>query len=72
MFNVCFCGAPSGFPHRPECPRPLYRGTTDQAARWIDDRDALRKQIAAAETETARTLDAAWFGANLSGMCSRG
>lgn len=39
--NFCLCGAEAGYPHAADCPRPLYRCSDSQAARWHADRAAL-------------------------------
>ena len=32
--NLCGCGASAGYPHKPECPRPLYRGSEADWNAW--------------------------------------
>ena len=62
MFQICHCGAMSGYPHRPECPFPLYgEPSPERLARWMDDRQALREALdrlaAAAIAATAPAWD---------------
>lgn len=71
MFNVCLCGAQSGFTHRADCPFPMYREFPPaRVMRWADEREKIRQEIAAAETATARSLDVSFFAANPTDMCS--
>jgi len=32
--NICYCGTQAGYPHRDECPRPLFRATPAEEERW--------------------------------------
>jgi hypothetical protein len=38
--NICLCGTQAGYPHKPECPYPLYRGTDAMYEAWDKARDA--------------------------------
>jgi hypothetical protein len=53
MFNVCYCGKQAGYPHAPDCPYPLFRGTDEDVARWENTRRALLD----ARAEAAATQD---------------
>ena len=44
--NICGCGASAGYPHKPECPRPLYRGSD---ADWIAWQVELEHKLAELE-----------------------
>jgi hypothetical protein len=33
--NICMCGAQAGYPHNVNCPRPLYRGSAADEAKWL-------------------------------------
>lgn len=43
MLNLCYCGTQDGYPHTPDCPRPLFRASDQQAARWQEERDELSR-----------------------------
>lgn len=43
MFNFCMCGTAAGYPHKPDCPYPIYRATPAQMADWEDARQELRQ-----------------------------
>lgn len=32
--SICMCGSQAGYPHSFYCPRPLFRGTTAEEAKW--------------------------------------
>lgn len=36
--NICYCGTAAGYPHRDECPYPLFRGTPTDELRWEEAR----------------------------------
>lgn len=40
--NFCFCGSQSTYPHKWDCPRPLYHGGDSQAGLWYEDRERIR------------------------------
>ena len=44
MLNLCYCGTQDGYPHTPDCPRPLYRASTRMAEDWQRERDALQRE----------------------------
>lgn len=61
MFQICRCGAMSGYPHRPECPFPMYgEPSPARNARWIDERQALREAIARQEAAEVAAAAPAW------------
>lgn len=43
--NICHCGAQSGYPHSPDCPYPLYRGSEAAVEAWQDARTAKREAL---------------------------
>ena len=36
--NICYCGTQAGYPHDPDCPRPLYRATQQETEKWERER----------------------------------
>ena len=46
--NICYCGAQAGYPHRDECPYPLFRATPAEEDRWELKRQERLEAIAAA------------------------
>lgn len=42
--NICMCGTEAGYPHRADCPYPLYRCSAAQEAAWEAARDRLLAQ----------------------------
>jgi hypothetical protein len=43
--NFCCCGAQAGYPHRADCPRPLYNASDAQFEAWEKDWLALVQAI---------------------------
>lgn len=41
MLNVCYCGKQAGYPHAPDCPYPLFRGSDEEVERWENTRQAM-------------------------------
>lgn len=39
--SICLCGAEAGYPHAPDCPYPLFRGSGQQENEWSAARQAL-------------------------------
>lgn len=47
--NICLCGSEAGYPHAHDCPRPLFRCGEAEEARWLAERERLRRLNADAE-----------------------
>lgn len=45
IINICMCGASAGYPHRRDCPYPLFRGTPGDEEQWLKDRNKRRRKI---------------------------
>ena len=52
--NICGCGASAGYPHKPECPRPLYRGSEADWNTWEIELGLRIKELARNEQTAAR------------------
>lgn len=44
-FQICCCGAQPGYPHRADCPRPLFNATDAQFEQWEKEWLALREEL---------------------------
>lgn len=79
-FQICLCGAAPGFPHAPDCPRPLFhaRPGSPEEARWNRER---LDMATLASAEMARLLERAaravrdvfvdWAGVNVQVLALR-
>lgn len=45
--SICGCGAQAGYPHDPSCPRPLFKATDAEWAKWQEERRAKKVELAA-------------------------
>jgi hypothetical protein len=52
MTSICYCGAEAGYPHREDCPRPLYRANEREEIAWEAAR--IRRLEARARVELGR------------------
>lgn len=41
MFNICLCGSQDGYPHRADCPYPLFRYNDTDYRKWRDAQEEL-------------------------------
>ena len=43
--NICMCGTQASYPHAPDCPYPLFRGSQADQKAWESARQQLRCQV---------------------------
>lgn len=56
---VCFCGVEAGYPHRADCPYPMYRGGITVEDAWLEAQKRRRIEIALRDDEKYARLDRA-------------
>ncbi len=42
QLNICYCGTFDGYPHKDDCPRPLFRASDRRVAKWEKERAKLQ------------------------------
>ena len=52
--NICYCGTQAGYPHRDECPYPLFRAVPAEEYRWEAARQARAEALALVREGTSR------------------
>jgi len=54
-FQICCCGSAPGYPHRADCPRPLFNATDSQFEQWEKEWLALKEQTDEARVSQIET-----------------